>query len=109
MPWVLSTDEMIYCGECAGVMEKYAVCANGDCMIYVAERCVTCRTQFNYEPSPDYVPFGSIPDTGGIKWEALEEDEKYKRKKSRHNGCGVLGRPGIQARRDHKRRRDTGR
>jgi len=89
-------------------MEKYAVSANGTGVIYFAERCVTCRTQFNYEPSPDQVPFGSALNTGGIKWE-IQKNEKAKGKKARHDGRGVLERPGIQARRGHGRRRDPGR
>lgn len=67
MPWVKTTDKRIFCGVCANVMEKYAI-FNGKVVTYVAERCVTCRTQFNYNPKPDQVKYGIQPGTGDIKW-----------------------------------------
>lgn len=66
MPWVKTKDKRIFCGACANIMEKYAI-FNGKDVIYVAERCVTCRTQFNYNPQPDQVKYGIQPGTGNIK------------------------------------------
>lgn len=67
MPWVLTIDEPVFCGECAALMEKYAISRRRADIVFIADRCTTCRTQFNYKPTPTHVPFGSIPGTGDIK------------------------------------------
>jgi len=64
MPWIQTIDAPVFCGECAALMEKYAISRRKADVVFIAERCVTCKTQFNYLPTPDLVPFGSIPRTG---------------------------------------------
>jgi len=102
MPWVLTTDAPIFCGGCATLMEKYAISRCLDDLVFLAERCVTCRTQFNYLPTPDQVPFGSTPGTGSIKWEVKHDKKNKTNRRPRRTRSKVLGRNGNRTSRGHR-------
>jgi len=108
MPWVQTTDALILCGKCVNTMEKYAISRRRADIVFMADRCTTCRTQFNYKPMPTHVPFGTIPRTGDIKWEVKHEKENKKDRRPRRKNHRVLGQHGIRAPRGHAGRANSG-